>query len=124
MGKTTIVTHGILEDHVAVAASSVKTSKWGGKHSHLVHIVNKEKYRLITTMATSIVDIQVKPAGTDPNIDGNTTWSSRMTCVTIVVSPMSLSTGLFYSFCSTNSVTILMLRSVDMLSPFFAVLLL
>ena len=35
-------------------------------------IVNEAKYRLITTMATSIVDSQVKPAGTDPNIDGKT----------------------------------------------------
>ena len=35
-------------------------------------IVNKEKYRLITTMANIIVDRQVKPAGSDPKIDGKT----------------------------------------------------
>ena len=69
MGKPTIVTYGILEDQVAVAASAIKTSQWGGKHSHLALIINKAKYRLITTMATSSVDRQVKPAGTDPNID-------------------------------------------------------
>ena len=56
MGEPTIVTYGILEDQVAVAASAVKTSQWGGKHGHLALIVNKAKYRLITTMATSIVD--------------------------------------------------------------------
>ena len=29
-----IVTYGILEDQVAVAASAIKKSQWGGKHSH------------------------------------------------------------------------------------------
>ena len=56
MGKPTIVTYGILEDQVAVAASAVKTSQWGGKHGHLALIANEAKYRLITSMATSIVD--------------------------------------------------------------------
>ena len=78
MGEPTIVTYGILEDQVAVAASAVKTSQWGGKHSHLALIVNKAKYRLITTMATSIVDSQVKPAGTDPNINGKTSNFRRI----------------------------------------------
>ena len=41
-------------------------------------IVNKVKYRLITTIATSIVDRQVKPAGTDPNIDGKTSNFERI----------------------------------------------
>ena len=72
MGEPTIVTYGILEDQVAVAESAVKTSQWGGKHGHLARIVNEGKYCLITTMATSIVDRQVKPAGTDPKIDGKT----------------------------------------------------
>ena len=72
MGEPTIVTYGILEYQVAVAASTVKTPQWGGKHGHLALIFNKGKYRLIKTMATSIVDRQVKPAGTDPNIDGKT----------------------------------------------------
>ena len=71
LGKPTIVTYGILEDQVAVAASAIKTPQWGGKHGHQALIVNESKYRLITTMATRIVDRQVKPAGTDPNIDGN-----------------------------------------------------
>ena len=53
----------------------------------------------------------------------NETWSSRMLYVTIVGSPTSLSAGLFHSFCSTNSVTISRVILVDMLSPFFAVLL-
>ena len=60
------------EDQIAVAASAVKTSQWGGKHGHLALIVNKAKYFLITTIATGVVDIQVKPAGTDPTIDGKT----------------------------------------------------
>ena len=55
-----------------MAASGVKTSQWGGKHGHLALIVNEEKYRLITKTTTSIVDRQVKPAGTDPSIDGKT----------------------------------------------------
>ena len=70
MSKPTILTYGILEDQVEVATSAVKTSQWGGKHGHLALIVNKSKYRLITAITTSIVDRQVKPAGTDPNIDG------------------------------------------------------
>ena len=78
MGKPTIVTYGILEDQVVVAASAVKTSQWGGKQGHLALIVNEAKYRLITTMATRIVDRQVKPAGTDPNIDGKTSNSERI----------------------------------------------
>ena len=72
LGEPTIITYGILEDQVVVAASAVKTFKWGGKHGHMALIVNKTKYRLITATATSIVDRQVKPAGTDPNIDGKT----------------------------------------------------
>ena len=78
MGEPTIVTYGILEDQVAVAASAVKTSQWGGKHGHLALIVNEAKYRVITTMTTSIVDRQVKPAGTDPNIDGKTSNFERI----------------------------------------------
>ena len=43
MGKPTIVTYGILEDQIALAASAVKTSQWGGKHGHLALIVNEAK---------------------------------------------------------------------------------
>ena len=70
MGEPTIVTYGILEDQIALSASAVKTSQWGGKNGHLALIVSKSKYCLITETTTSIVDRQVKPAGTDPNIDG------------------------------------------------------
>ena len=78
LGKPTIVTYGILEDQVTVAASAVKTSQWGGKHGHLALIANEAKYRLITSMATSIVDRQAKPAGTDPNIDSKTSNFERI----------------------------------------------
>ena len=78
VGEPKIVTYGILEDHVAVAASAVKTPQWGGKHGHLALIVNEAKCGLITKMATSIVDRQVKPAGTDPNIDGKTSNFERI----------------------------------------------
>ena len=70
VGKPKIVMYGILEYQVAVAVSAVKTSQWGGKHGHLALIVNEAKYCLIATIATSVVDRQVKPAGTDPTIDG------------------------------------------------------
>ena len=43
MGEQTIVTYSILEDQVAVAASAVKTSQWGGEHGHLALIVNEAK---------------------------------------------------------------------------------
>ena len=56
LGEPTIVIYGILEYQVAVEASAVKISQWGGKHSHLALIVNKEKYRLITATTTIIVD--------------------------------------------------------------------
>ena len=69
LGEPTFVAYGVLEDQVAVAASAVKTLQWGGKHGHLELIVNEAKYRLITATANS-VDRQVKPAGTDPNING------------------------------------------------------
>ena len=78
MGEPTIVTYCILEYQVAVAASAVKTSQWGGKHVHLALIVNKAKYRLITLMTIVIVDRQVKPAGTDPNIYGETSNFERI----------------------------------------------
>ena len=78
LGEPTIVTYGILEDQVAVAARAVKTSKWRGKHGHLALIVNEEKYPLITATTTSIVDRRVKPAGTDPNIDGKTSNFERI----------------------------------------------
>ena len=66
LGEPTIVTYGILEYQVAVAERAVKTSQWGGKHGHLELIVNEAKYSLITATTTSIVDRQVKPAGTHP----------------------------------------------------------
>ena len=78
LGKQTIVTYAILEDEVALAASAVKTSQWGGKHGHLAPIVNEVKYRLITATTTSIVDRQVKPAGTDPKIDVKTSNFKRI----------------------------------------------
>ena len=77
MGGPTFVTYGILEDQVAVAASAVKTSQWGGKHGHLALIVNEAKYRLITATTNSVYR-QVKPAGTDPNIDGKTSNFGRI----------------------------------------------
>ena len=61
MGKPTIVMYSILEEQVALAASAVKTSQRGVKHGHLALISNEAKYRFITTMATSIIDRQVKP---------------------------------------------------------------
>ena len=71
LGEPTLVTYGILEDQVAVAASAVKTSQWGGKNDHLALIFNEAKYRLITATANSL-DRQVTPAGTNPKIDGKT----------------------------------------------------
>ena len=78
LGEPTIVTYGILEDQVAVSASAVKTSQWGRKHVHLALIANKEKCRLITATTTRLVERQVKPAGTDPNIDGKTSNFKRI----------------------------------------------
>ena len=77
LGEPTFITHGILEDQVAVAARAVKTSQWGGKHVHMELIVNQSKYRLITA-TTNSVDRQVKPSGTDPNIDGKTSNFERI----------------------------------------------
>ena len=77
LGEPTFVTYGILEDQVAVSASAVKTLQWGRKHGHLALIVNEAKYRLITA-TTNSVDRQVKPAGTDPNIDGKTSNFERI----------------------------------------------
>ena len=70
LGEPTIVTYGILEDQVKVAASAVKTSQWGGTHGHMALIVKEAKYRSITATTTIIMERQVKPSGTDPNIDG------------------------------------------------------
>ena len=78
LGEPTIVTYGILEDQVAVAASAFKTSQWGGKHGHLELISNEAKYCLITATTTNSVDRQLKPAGTDPNIDGKTSNFKRI----------------------------------------------
>ena len=78
LGERTIVTYGILEDQVAVAEIAIKTSQWGGKHGHLALIVNEAKYRLITATTTRIVNIQIKPAGTDPNINGKTSKFERI----------------------------------------------
>ena len=75
LGEPTI---GILEYQVAVAASAVKTSQWGGKHGHLALIANDAKERLITSTTTNSVDRQVKPAGTDPNINGKTSNFERI----------------------------------------------
>ena len=78
MGEPTIVTYGILEEQVTVAASAVKTLQWGGKHGHLEIIVNEAKHRLIRATKTNSVDIQVKLASTDPNIDRKTSNSERI----------------------------------------------
>ena len=77
LGEPTFVTYGILENQVTVAASALKTSQWGRKHGHLALIVNEAKYRLITSTTNSL-DRQVKPAGTDPNIDGKTSNFERI----------------------------------------------
>ena len=77
LGEPTFVTYGILEDQVAVAESVVKTPQWGRKHGYLALIVKEAKYRLITA-TTNIVDRQVKPASTDPNIDGKTSNFERI----------------------------------------------
>ena len=61
-----------------MAASAVKKLQWGGKHGPLSLIVNEAKYRLIKTMATSIVERQVKPSVTEPNIDGKTSNFKRI----------------------------------------------
>ena len=55
-----------------------QTSKWGGKHGHLALIFDEAKYRLITATTTNSVDRQVKPAGTNPNIDGKTSNFERI----------------------------------------------
>ena len=78
VGEPTIITYDILKDHVAVAASAVKTSQWSGKHGHLEFIVNKAKYCLITSISTRVVDRQVKPVDTDPNIDCKTSKFERI----------------------------------------------
>ena len=78
LGKPTIVTYIILEYQVAVAASAVKTSQWGGKHGRLALIFNESKYRLITVTTTRIVDRQTKPACTEPNIDSKTSDFERI----------------------------------------------
>ena len=77
MGEPTFITYGILEDQVAVAASTVKKLKWGKKHGHLALIVNEASYRLIPA-TTNSVDRHVKPAGTDPNIDRKTSNFKRI----------------------------------------------
>ena len=77
LGEPTFVAYVILEDQVAVAASAVKTSQWGGKHGHLALIVNEAKYRLITA-TTNTVDRQVNPASTEPNINGKTSNFERI----------------------------------------------
>ena len=55
----------------------VKTLQWSRKHGHLELIVNEAKYRLIISKTNSM-DRQVKPAGTDPNIDGKTSNFERI----------------------------------------------
>ena len=77
LGEPTFVTYGILEDQVAVAVSAVKKLQWGEKHGHLALIVKEAIYRLFTAKTNS-VGRQVKPAGTDPNIDGKTSNFERI----------------------------------------------
>ena len=79
MGEPTFVTYGILEDQVAVAASAVKTSQWGGKHGHLALIVNEAKYRLITA-TTNSVDRQVKPPAPTLTLTGKQVTSNASNC--------------------------------------------
>ena len=80
IGEPTIVTYGILEDQLAVMASTIKTSHaaWGGKHGHLPLVVGTAKYVTITTIDTHVTTRQVKPAAVDPAIDGNTTNFKRL----------------------------------------------
>ena len=61
-----------------MAASAAKITQWGGKHGHLELIINEAKYRLITMIATNVIDRKVKPAGTDPNIDVKTSNFDRI----------------------------------------------
>ena len=44
LSESTFFTYSILEDQVAVAASTVKSSQWGVKHGHMALIADEKKY--------------------------------------------------------------------------------
>ena len=73
VGQPTIVTYGILEDQLAVMASTVKTTQWGGNHGHLTLVVGTTKYQAITGDATLNADRMAQPDRVDDRINGNST---------------------------------------------------
>ena len=72
VGEPTIATYNHLEYQLAIAASAVKTTQWGGKHGHLALVVRDSKYKTITGKQTLNTDKEDQPAHIDPVIDGNT----------------------------------------------------
>ena len=78
VGEPTIVTYNHLEYQLAIAASAVKTTQWGGKHGHLALVVRDSKYKTITGKQTLNTDKEEQPAHIDPTIDGNTSAYQRL----------------------------------------------
>ena len=76
-GEPTLVSYSLLVNQLAVKATTVKTTQWGGKHGHLPLIINDAKLRTISGFATATPGKTATPAGMDPSIDGQTSNFQR-----------------------------------------------
>ena len=78
IGEPTLVTYRILFDQLAIAASSVKTNQWGGRHGHLPLLVSDAQFVTITGIATAVTTKCNKPSRIDARINGNLSNYDRL----------------------------------------------
>ena len=72
VGEPTIETYNILFEQLAVGASLVKSTQWGGKHGHLALITGDARYQLITNDDTLNTDEVAEFGAVDPAITADT----------------------------------------------------
>ena len=78
IGEPTLVTYQILFDQLAIAASSVKTNQWGGRHGHLPLLVGNAQFVTITGIATAVTIKRNKPSRIDQRINTNSSNYDRL----------------------------------------------
>ena len=77
IGHPNYTTWALLKQQCAQAASSVKTSKWGGNTGHLALVLNEIEFRSATSDPTAIVDRQPQPPTVPQGLTNNASLLTR-----------------------------------------------
>ena len=77
IGHPNYTTWALLKQQCAKAASSVKTSKWGGNTGHLALVLNEVQFRSATNDVNATVDRQVCPPNVPAALQNNSNLLTR-----------------------------------------------